>query len=121
MHLEKPDWVENGTKTKSIINRTLVLWELQRQGKLDLSHGMKSQLAEMFGVGRNALDRSLAAVVEAQDDVDQFLRKIDPTYLQQQAKQTKRARQLYAQRSVKGTFLDEDEYKHTLKAAGLKA
>lgn len=119
--LEKPDWAETGTKTQGLINRTLVLWELQRQGKLDLRQGTKVELAKFFGVSRTALDRSLAAVVDAQDEVDRMLRKVDPTYLSKQAQMVAVARERYAQRNVADKWVDEDQYQEMLQVAGIEA
>lgn len=118
--LAKPDWAETGVKTQGLINRTLVLWELQRLGKLDLRQGAKVELAKLFGVSRPALDRSLAAVVDAQEEVDRILRKIDPTYLSKQAQMAALARERYAQRDVAGVWVDEDQYSEMLQVAGIE-
>lgn len=118
--LEKPAWAETGNKTQGLINRTLVLWELQRQGKLDLRQGAKVELAKSFGVSRMALNRSLAAVVDAQAEVDRMLRKVDPTYLSIQSEMAAVARQRYAQRNIPGEWVDEDQYKQMLQVAGIE-
>ncbi len=118
---DSPTWSDTGARSIDIVKRTIVLWELLRQGKLDVGYGTKGPLAEALGVTRHTLGRNIAAIDEAQSDVDRILRQLDPTYLQQQAEQSKLARQLYASRHIPGTFLDEDEYEQALKDAGLVA
>jgi len=117
--VEKPDWVENGTKTTGMINRVLTLWEMQRRGLLDMSHGSKVELAKFFGISRMTLDRALAAMVEAQPEVDRMLRRVDPDYLAKQATAEQIARYRFGQRDLPGAWLDEDQYNEVLQLAGL--
>jgi hypothetical protein len=117
--LERPDWVENGAKTQAMINRVITLWEMQRLGLLDLSHGSKKELVELFGVSRMALDRALGAVVDARPEVDKVLRRVDPNYLAKQATAEQLARQRFDQRSEPGAWLDETQYNEVLQLAGM--
>lgn len=118
--LERPDWVANGAKTQAMINRVLALWEMQRLGLLDMSHGSKGELVKLFGVSRMALDRALGAVVDAQPEVDKILRRVDPNYLAKQATAEQLARERFTQREFPGAWLDEDQYNEVLQLAGLE-
>lgn len=118
--LEKPDWAKVGEKTQELVNRTLVLWELQRRGKINLRKGDKSKLAEFFGVGRMALDRAIAAAVNAQDDVDSMLRHLDPNYVLMQTEIVSSTRDLYPSHDEPDRFLDEDQYNQVLHLAGIE-
>jgi hypothetical protein len=117
--LEKPDWVENGTKTKGLVSRVLVLWELQRMGKLDMTHGAKTELAKFFGVTRMTLDRTLAMVVEVQPEVERLLRRADADYVVKPATAEEIARQRFDQRSEPGAWLDDTQYNEVLQLAGM--
>lgn len=115
----KPEYMESGDRTLGMVSRILVLWELQRMGKLDLTHGAKTELVKFFGISRPTLDRALAAVADAQAEVDEMLRKLDPDYLTKQLTVEQLARQRFARRDAPGAWLDEDQYNEVLQLAGL--
>ena len=110
---------EKDSRTRQMVYRVLVLWELQRAGKLEMAYGTKTALARQLGVGRAALDRSLEVVADAQTAVDQLLFKIAPDYPFAQTDGERLARERFAQRATPGVWLDDQQYTELTKLAGL--
>ena len=110
---------EVGARTQALISRTLVLWELQQRGTLNLGHGEKGKLAEILGVSRPTLERSLAIIDESRAEVERLLRTIDPTYSSIRDQMTATAREQYARRDVPGVWVDGAAYATMLQLAGI--